>query len=92
MLESLLVLMELLRSFSLVATSYFIIDHGQPGELSVENTVGSQNVLTDDLEGICTCRIPLQNGEIRAFNIEVYSFGYNSELLNDCFVFFQGLL
>lgn len=65
---------------SLSSNTYLDISRRQPGELSVENIVGFQSALTANQEGVYTCRIPLHNGEMREFNIGIYSFGYNSEL------------
>ena len=58
----------------------FIIAHPQPGELTVENTL-SQNILTASDQGVYTCRIPLQSGEIRNINVGVYPSGFNSKCL-----------
>ena len=49
------------------------------GELRMENTVGSQQVLTADQQGIYTCRIPLQNGIETNINIGIYPNGFTSE-------------
>ena len=50
------------------------------GELRVENSVGIQSALTDNEQGVYTCRIPLQNQTVRKVNIGVYPNGFNSEL------------
>ena len=65
----------------LSSNSFFDIARRQPGEISVENTVGSQNALTVSQQGVYTCRIPLQSGEIRDFNVGVYPSGFNCELI-----------
>ena len=49
------------------------------GELRVENSVGSQQVLTADQQGIYTCRIPLQNGTNTSINIGLYPNEFASE-------------
>ena len=67
-----------LHGTTLSSNNFFTIAHRQPGELSVENSIGSQNVLTADQEGIYTCQIPLQNGDIRDINFGVYQNGFNS--------------
>ena len=63
----------------LSSNSIFAIANPQPGEITVQNRVGSQSSLTASQEGVYTCRIPLQNGEIREINVGVYSSGFNSE-------------
>ena len=63
----------------LSSNSIFDIANLLPGEVRVENRVGSQSSLTASQEGIYTCRIPLQNGEIREINMGLYSSGFNSE-------------
>ena len=63
----------------LSSNSIFSIANPQAGELRVQNRVGSQSSLTASQEGVYTCRIPLQNGEIREINVGVYSSGFNSE-------------
>ena len=54
---------------------------GDGGELRVENTVGMQTAVTSSQQGVYTCRIPLQNGEIRDINIGVYPDQFDSEFL-----------
>ena len=68
-----------LNGNALSSNSIFDIARQQPGEMTVENRVGSQNALTVGQEGIYTCRIPLQNGETRDINVGVYSSGFNSK-------------
>ena len=63
----------------LSSDSVFDIANLQRGEVRVQNRVGSQSSLTASQEGIYTCRIPLQNGEIREINMGLYSSGFNSE-------------
>ena len=52
---------------------------GNGGELRMENTVGSQQALTADQQGIYTCRIPLQNGTNTSINIGLYPDEFTSE-------------
>ena len=66
---------------SLTSNSFFFIANPQPGEIFVQNTVGSQSALTASQQGVYTCRIPLQNGVIKEFNVGVYPSGFDSELL-----------
>ncbi len=65
----------------------FTINHPQPGELRVENTL-SQNVLTAGDQGVYTCQIPLQSGAMRDINVGIYPSGFNSKygMLNMCYV------
>ena len=65
----------------LTSNSFFDIARRQPGEITMENSVDSQNALTASQQGVYTCRIALQSGEIRAINIGVYPSGFNSESL-----------
>lgn len=58
---------------------FFNIFNGQPGELRVQNVVGSQNALTTIQQGVYTCRIPLRSGVVREFNIGVYPSGFNGK-------------
>ena len=66
----------------LTRNSFFAIAHPQPGELTVENIVGSQSALTASQQGVYTCRIPLQSGQMREINVGVYPSGFNSRLLS----------
>ena len=49
------------------------------GELRVVNSVSSQNPLPASEQGIYTCQIPLQSGEMVLVNIGIYPIGFNSE-------------
>ena len=51
------------------------------GELRILNTVGSEEPLPASEQGIYTCRIPLQSGEMVMINIGVYPIGFNCEFL-----------
>ena len=51
------------------------------GELRIVNTVGSEEPLPASEQGIYTCRIPLQSGEIVMVNIGVYPIGFNCEFV-----------
>ena len=68
-----------LNGNALTSNSFFAIARPQPGEITVENRVGSQNPLTASQQGVYTCRIPLQSGEMSEINVGVYSNGFNSE-------------
>ena len=62
---------------------FFEVANPQPGELRVQSTVGIQKLLPSTEQGVYTCRIPLQSGEIQNFNIGIYPNGFNSEFF--CF-------
>ena len=64
---------------ALTSNSFFAISHLQPGELTIENIVGSQSTLTAIQQGVYTCRIPLESGVIRELNVGIYPSGFNSE-------------
>ena len=49
------------------------------GEIRVQNVVGSEQPLPASEQGVYTCRMPLQSGEIRVINIGVYPIGFNSK-------------
>ena len=61
--------------------NFFDNIHPQPGELRVDNVVGSQNALTASQQGVYTCRIPLQSGQMREINVGVYPNGFSSKLI-----------
>ena len=50
------------------------------GELEVTNFVSSDDVTSSE-QGVYTCRIPLQSGEIREINIGIYPTAFNCEFL-----------
>ena len=50
------------------------------GELQVTNFVESNNVTASE-QGVYTCRIPQQSGEIREINIGLYPTAFNCEFL-----------
>ena len=61
----------------------FTVSQPQPGELQVENRL-SQNILTASDQGVYTCRIPLQSGELKRIemseiNVGIYPNGFNSK-------------
>ena len=70
-----------LNGINVTSNGYFAIAHPQPGEITIENTVGSQNSLTASQQGVYTCHIPLQNGDTRDINVGIYPSGFNSELI-----------
>ena len=51
------------------------------GELRIQNVVGSEEPLPASEQGIYTCQIPLQSGEIVMVNIGVYPIGFNCEFV-----------
>ena len=64
----------------ITSSSFFAIARQQPGELLVTNTVGSQNALQASQQGVYTCRIPLQSGQMREINVGIYPTGFSSKL------------
>ena len=48
------------------------------GQIVVEKTP-SQDILTARDQGVYTCRISLQSGEMRDINIGIYPSGFNSK-------------
>ena len=68
-----------LNGNALTSNSFFAIARSQPGEITVQNIIGSQSTLTASQQGVYTCRIPFQSGEMREINIGVYPNGFNSE-------------
>jgi len=54
---------------------------GNGGELRIQNTVGSQQPLPASEQGIYTCQILLQSGEMVMINIGVYPIGFNCEFV-----------
>ena len=62
----------------------FTIAHLQPGELRAENKL-SQNVLTASDQGVYTCHIPLQMGDVRDINVGIFP----SDFTSKCLLYFQ---
>ena len=56
----------------------FDIAHPQPGKLTVVNKP-LLNELTASNQGVYTCRIPLQSGELSDVNVGIYPRGFNSK-------------
>ena len=67
---------------AVTSNNFFEITHPQRGELIVHNAVGSQSALTSGQQGVYTCRIPLQSGQMREINVGVYPNGFNCRLLS----------
>ena len=67
---------------AVTSNSFFEIARLQPGELMVRNAAGSQNALTASQQGVYTCRIPLQSGQIGEINVCVYPNGFSSKLVH----------
>ena len=68
-----------LNGNALTSNSVFAIANPQPGELRIQNTVGSQSALTSDDQVVYTCRILSQSRVIRELNVGIYPSGFNSE-------------
>ena len=62
-------------------SSFFDINNSNRGEVNVESVVGTQDVLTASGQGVYTCRIPLQSGEMREINIGIYPNTFNCEFI-----------
>ena len=60
-------------------SGFFEISHPQPGELSVVNFVTNSTDLTAKEQGVYTCRIPLQSGEMMEISIGIYLSGFTSK-------------
>ena len=67
---------------ALTSNNFFGITRSQPGELMVRNAAGSQSALTASQQGVYTCRIPLQSGQMREINVGVYPNGFSSKLVH----------
>ena len=69
-----------LEGTAITSTDVFEIttNSGNGGELEVVNFVGSEDVTSSE-QGVYTCRIPLQSGEIREVNIGIYPNAFNCE-------------
>ena len=52
---------------------------GHPGSVQFRNHVGAETALTADDEGVYTCRIPDETGNVVDVNIGVYRNGFNSK-------------
>ena len=57
----------------------FEITNPQVGELRVESISMKQSNLTASDQGVYTCRIPLQNGEMTDINVGIYPSGFSSK-------------
>ncbi len=57
----------------------FEITNPQVGELRVEGISMKQSNLTASDQGVYTCRIPLQNGEMTDINVGIYPSGFSSK-------------
>ena len=62
-----------------VSTNKFFYIINRPfTQLTVYNWYGDQDPLPSSEQGVYTCRIPLQSGEMREINIGIYPPGFNS--------------
>ena len=68
-----------LNGNALTSNGYFAIARPQPGEITVQNIIGSHGALTASQQGVYTCRIPVQSGETREINVGIYPNGFNSK-------------
>ena len=60
----------------ITSSRFFNLTTPQCGELQVLSTVGPQDPLTASQQGVYTCRIPLQSGEMKEINIGIYPFRF----------------
>ena len=67
-----------LNGNSIETAGPFLIERPAPGEITIFNTPPSPAVTAND-QGVYTCRIQLQSGEIRDINIGIYPTGFSSE-------------
>ena len=65
---------------TITTNDIFGIVHLSPGQIGVENTPNHSRLTAHD-QGVYTCRIPLQSGEMRDINIGIYPSGFNSKCL-----------
>ena len=66
---------------AITSSDFFEISaDGNGGELEVANFVSSDDVTSSE-QGVGTCRIPLQSGEIREINIGIYPTAFNCEFI-----------
>ena len=70
-----------LDGIAITSSSIFDISNSNRGEVDVNNRVGSQDDLTASEQGVYTCRILLESGEMRVINIGVYPFGFTGEFV-----------
>ena len=70
-----------LAEAAITSSSVFDISNSKRGEVDVNNRVGPQANLTASDQGVYTCRIPLESGEMREINIGVYPFGFTGEFM-----------
>ena len=67
------------RNGNIETAGPFLIERAQPGEITIINTPSQPAVVTASEQGVYTCRIQLQSGEIRDVNIGIYPDGFDSE-------------
>ena len=70
-----------LNGTPITSSSFFDISNSNRGEVDVNNRVGSQDPLTASGQGVYTCRIPLEGGELREINIGIYPTAFNCEFI-----------
>ena len=59
----------------------FDIAHNLPGELCAINQVGHQDPILPSRQGVYTCRIPIENGQMKDVNVGIYPHAFNSEFI-----------
>ena len=71
-----------LNGTAIASDNFIDIDNSNPGEVNANNRVGLQDLLTASEQGVYTCRIPLQSGEMREINIGIYPDSFDCESIN----------
>ena len=66
---------------AITSSSVFDISNSNRGEVDVNNRVDLQDPLTASEQGVYTCRIPLESGEMREINIGIYPTTFNCEFI-----------
>ena len=64
---------------NVTSNDFFAIARPQPGEVTLENIVERNLPITASQQGVYTCHIPLESGEIRELSVGIYPSGFNSE-------------
>ena len=79
MIENVGILIGLDGKTVVTTNNIFHIENRLAGELYVSSRVPYQDPISLNKQGVYTCRIPLQSGEIRDINIGIYAIGFISK-------------
>ena len=80
-----------LNGTAITTNNFFDISTQQPGELDVNSRADLQDPLTASEQGVYTCRIPLESGEMREINIGIYPNTFSCEFIVTVNRFFGAL-